>query len=231
MPTYSQADFERIAAAIDKDVDHVLRHENRFEAAATWYRLSAAAAQGKRATPSMMIRSVKQIANTARKLLRHLEAYDYRNAPDGPGDIALLECLASADGGTEDEIIRATAQIGRLVEIFDAVDSARSLEGCAREAAKDAERMSKLIVPKGRRGDRALNIWIADMMGLYRALTGKPPRVSTTTTGPNRGKGTGPFVRFLQAASKPVSANAKPVGLKSLHERVRAISKRGRRQK
>jgi hypothetical protein len=139
MPTYSKADFERIAAAIDKDVAHVIRYENRFEAAATWYRLNTAAPQGKGPTPSMMIRSVKQIANTARKLLRHLEVYDCRNAPDGPGDIALLECLASADQGTEDEITGATAQIGRLMEIFNAVDSTRFLKRCAREATKDAE--------------------------------------------------------------------------------------------
>jgi hypothetical protein len=231
MPTYSNADFERIAAAIEKDIDHVIGYENRFEAATTWYRLNATAPRGRGPTPSTMIRSVKQIANIARKLLRHLEVYDYRNASDGPGDIALVECLASADEGTEDEITRATAQIGRLVEIFNAVDSTRFLERCAREAGKDAGRISKLIVPKGRRGDRALNTWIADMMGLYKALTGKPPRVSTISTGQNRGKPTGPFVRFLQAASKPVSANGKPLHLKSLHERVRAISKVTRRQK
>jgi hypothetical protein len=84
MPTYCKADFDRIAAAIDKTVDHVLRYESRFEAAATWYRLNAAAPQGKGPTPTMTIRSARQIANAARKLLRHLEVYDYRKAPDGP---------------------------------------------------------------------------------------------------------------------------------------------------
>jgi hypothetical protein len=227
MPTYSKADFDRIAAATDKTVDHVLRYESRFEAAATWYRLNAATPRGKDPTPTMMTRSLKQIANAARKLLRHLGVYDYRKAPDGPGDLALLERLASTNEGTEDEIIKATAQIGRLVEIFDAVDAIRCLELCAHEAAKDAKRISRLTVPKGRRGDRALNIWIADMMGLYQEFTGKVPRVSTITTGPNRGKATGPFVRFLHAASKPLSTNGKTLHLKSLHERVRAI----RRQK
>jgi hypothetical protein len=229
--TYSKGDFEQIAAAIGKGLAHVIRYENRFEAAATWYRLNAAAPQGKSLTLSMTSRVLKQIANTARRLLSHLEVYNHRNAPDGPGDRALLESLASADEGTEDEITRATAQIGRLMEIFDAMDGARCLERCARKAANDTGRISKLIVPRGRRGDRVLNIWLADMMGLYKALTGKTPRVSTITTGPNRGKATGPFVRFLQAASKPVSANGNPLRLKSLHERVRAISKAARRQK
>jgi len=40
MPTYSKEDFERIAAAIGKDVADVIRHEKSFEAAATWYRFA-----------------------------------------------------------------------------------------------------------------------------------------------------------------------------------------------
>jgi hypothetical protein len=31
-----------------------------------------------------------RISNAARRLLKQLEVYDYRNAPDGPGDITLL---------------------------------------------------------------------------------------------------------------------------------------------
>jgi len=68
-----------------------------------------------------------QIANAARKLLKHLEVPDPAQAPDGPG-IAVLEVLASADDGTEDAVIQATARIGRLVELLEAVEAARELE-------------------------------------------------------------------------------------------------------
>ena len=51
-------------------------------------------------------------------MLWHLEVFNYRNAADGPGDFALLEALASTENGSEDEVTKATAQIGRLEEIF-----------------------------------------------------------------------------------------------------------------
>jgi len=71
---------------------------------------------------------MKQIAKDARKLLGHLEVCDPRGAEDGPGTITLLEFLAFADDNDEDAVKRATARVGRLVEIFDAIDAARDLE-------------------------------------------------------------------------------------------------------
>ena len=114
MATYSREDFERIAAAIGKDVADVMQHEKSFEAAALWYRQDCRAPKAPgRVAPSNMSKRMTQIANDARKLLRHLEVYDPRQAADGPGPIAFLEFLASADDGTEDEVIRATARVGR----------------------------------------------------------------------------------------------------------------------
>jgi hypothetical protein len=85
--------------------------------------------------------------------------------------------------------------------------------------------MSRLIVPKGRRGDWALNVWIVDMMTIYKKITGKMPRVSEIPTGPKRGTPTGPFVRFLDAAIKPLRAEDTSIRLTSLRERVRELSK------
>ena len=55
---------------------------------------------------SKRIAKAKQIAAAAKKLLRHLKIYDYRDADD-PGDWGLIEALASTRHGTEDAIIRA----------------------------------------------------------------------------------------------------------------------------
>jgi len=153
MSTYSEQDFEQIAAATGKDLIHVLRHEKRFEAAAMWFRLNREGPTVKRTPPSEIKTRMKQIANAARKLLWHLEVFNYRNAADGPGDFALLEALASTDDGSEHEVVKATAQIGRLEEIFKTIDAARTLERRAHNGADDAVRRSKLTVPKGRRAD------------------------------------------------------------------------------
>jgi len=229
MSTYSEQDFEQIAAATGKDLIHVLRYEKRFEAAAMWFWLNREGPTVKRTPPSEIKTRMKQIANAARKLLWHLEVFNYRNAADGPGDFALLEALASTDDGSEHEVVKATAQIGRLEEIFKTIDAARTIERRAHNAADDAVRMNQLTVPKGRRGDRALNIWIADMMGIYEQITGKAARVSVITSGPNRRKATGPLVRFLEAAIQPLIAEGEPLTLKSLHERVRDLSKDARK--
>jgi hypothetical protein len=229
MSNYSDQDFERIAETIGKSPVHVRHYANRFEAAAVWYRLYCRApkavllvATGKR---------MRQISNAARRLLRQLEVYDYRKAPDGPGDLKLLEFLASGENGTEDDLIRATAQIGRLAEIFDAIHAARDLEDRGRIAAEDAKHLSPLISVKGRRGDDAVNVWLAEMMSIYKALTRKKPRISVVSSGPKRGKPSGPFLRFLEAASGPVECDDKPLRLSGVRERVRALSRATPRRK
>jgi hypothetical protein len=168
----------------------------------------------------------------AKTALKQLDVYDYRKAPDGPGDTTLLEFLASAETGGEDEIINATAQIGRLAEIFDAIDAARLLEGCGRKAAEDAKHLSRLTSLKGRRGEYATNVWLADMMSIYKALTRKEPRITVISSGPNRGAPSGPFLRFLEAASGPVECEGKkPLCLDRVREQVRALSRAKQQRK
>jgi len=245
LATYSKDDFERIAAAIGESVANVERHEKHFEAAAMWYRLSRSSSKGKRPsrnandkqlgrkskgkriTPFVMHKRLTQIANAARKLLRNLEVTDPVQAPDGPG-IAILEVLASADDGTEDAVIRATARIGRLVELLEAVEAARELERRAHKGAEDVVQIGKLIVPKGHHGEAAVNDWIAAMMSIYKQITGKEPRTSVIAPGrPGRGKAAGPLIRFLAAAGKPLGLNH---SAESLRGRVRDILRDGRRR-
>jgi hypothetical protein len=227
MPTYSKEDFERIAAAIGKDVGDDMRQDKSFEAAATWYRLYHDAPQA--VAPSEMRKRMTQIANAARKLLRHLDIFDPAQAADGPGAIAVLQFLASADDGTEDAVIRATARIGRLVEVFEAVDAARELQQRARKAAEEAVRIGELIVPKGHHGEAAVNDWIAATMSIYKKITGKNPRTSVIAPErPGQGKAAGPLIRFLEAAGKPLGIK---YSADSWRGRVRDILTDGRRQK
>jgi hypothetical protein len=223
MSTYSSQDFDRIARIIAKRPPHVMEYANRFEAAATWYRLCCRAPKGILLADTG--KRMRKIANAARMLLRQLEIYDYRNAPDGPGDLTLLEFLASDGDGTEDGIIRATGLIGRLAEIFAAIDAALELELRGHKATEGAKHLSRLISLKGRRGDYATNVWLAEMMSIYETLTGKPARISVVSSGPHRGNPSGPFVRFLRAASKPVEFEGKRLRLNGVRERVRALSK------
>jgi hypothetical protein len=174
-----------------------------------------------------MRKRMMRIANAARKLLRHLDVRDPAQAPDGPG-IAVLQVLASADGGSEDPVVRATAQIGRLVEILEAVNAARELERRAEIGAEDVVRVGELVVPKGHQGETAVNDWIAAMMPIYKQITGKEPKTSVAAPGrPDRGKAYGPLIRFLEAAGKPLNI---PSSADSLAGRVKDIRTGGRRR-
>jgi hypothetical protein len=227
MTTYSKKDFEHIAAALGKDPRDVLQHAKRFEAAARWYRLDSNAKLVQRSTPSATRKRLQLIANAARKLLRHLKVFDPAEAPDGPSSDVLI-ALVSADDQTEDPVVRATARIGRLVEILEAGDAARELERRAHREAENAVQVGKLIGIKGHQGDAAVNDWIAAAISIYRQITGRNPSLSTVAANRlGRGKATGPLIRFLQAAGKPLGIQSSP---DSLAARVKDIRAGGRRR-
>jgi hypothetical protein len=143
-----------------------------------------------------------------------------------------LELLASAENSSEDAIIRATARIGRLVEVFDAIDAAQLLESGGRSAAEEAKHLSRLMSIKGRRGDYAANVWLAEMMSIYKVLTRKEPRISVVAGGPKRGRPSGPFLRLLEAASGPVECEGKqPLCLDRVREQVRPLSRANQQRK
>jgi hypothetical protein len=219
MPTYSTEDFERIAAAIGVDPDDVVQCRNEFEAIAAWYRSDCRSPH--RVPPSILKRQAEQIAAAAKRLLWHLEIYDYRKAHEGPSDLALLEALAMAEDGSEAEVIGLTERVGGLVAIFEGIAAIWEIERRGRAAASDAATVGKLTTLRGRRGNPPLRAWIKEMMPIYKRLTGKKPRVSVN----DRGKPTGPFRRFLDAAGKPLDIDEKQL-TSGLRENTRAGAKR-----
>lgn len=110
----------------------------------------------------------------------------------------MIDALVNTTGGGEDDVVRATGRIGRLLEIVEGIAAVRELE--RRSSAAAADKDLELLVPKGHSGDRALNDWVVDMMEAYEAITGKRPSYTISRTG-----AAGPFIRFLAAASRPLS--------------------------
>ena len=89
----------------------------------------------KRAALSVMRKKTTQIANAARKSRPGiLTSIYYLESSDGMATLRVLELL-SGDRASEDNIIEATAAIGRLMEVFDAIDAVQLVEHAARQAA------------------------------------------------------------------------------------------------
>ncbi len=223
MPTYSTDDFERIATALGQDAADIVRHANSFEAAAIWYRLDSKTPKAPdRIAPATLNKKMIQITNAARKLLGHLEVYDPRAADGGPGAIALLEYLASANDNDEDAVVQATARVGRLVAVFEAINAAQELEQRADKGAEDALEIGNLTVPKGHQGDAAVNNWTAAMMSIYSQVTGRKPTTSVRAPGSSDPrKAAGPLIRFLEAAGKPLEISHSP---ESWRGRIRLLN-------
>ena len=123
---------------------------------------------------------------------------------------------------SEDSVLEATRRIGRLIEIIDGVAAAAEFDRRANKGATEIAYVGKLTVREGNPGDDAVNDWIAAMMGLYRTITGKEPATSVGTKPPNEGVATGPLIRFLEAAGKPLSINSSEDAWRS---RVRTVLK------
>jgi hypothetical protein len=250
---YSQKHFERIATALGISAADVLQYRSEFEAAARWYHLNVPPAkrQGgptlelrvqrtkkskgptglrkqrptKARTLSELRKKAEQVEAAARKLLLHLGVRHLREAPDGPGDRELLTFLASYSGSTEEEVIGATARIGRLAELLEAIDAAGSLEACAYKAAQEAVHFGKLL-PKGHQGDMAAIGWTADMMSLYKKITGQEARFSVLRPGPGRGQPAGRFLRFLQAVGEPPEIELSPASARSRQRALKGPAER-----
>jgi hypothetical protein len=256
VPTYSQQDFGRIAAALGVNAAKIRQYGSEFEEAATWYRLKIppSTREGgpilelrnqrpqKSKNPSELCKhcskkpkthfelgkKAKQVEAAARKLLLRLGVRRLDQAPDGPGDGELLTFLAAFSGSSEEEIIYATARGGRLAELLEAIDATKCLEACSYKAAQEAAKFAKLI-PKGHQGDVAAIGWSADMMSLYKRITGKEPRFSILRPGSGRGKPGGRFLRFLMAAGEPLEIELSPATARSRQRAVRRPAKRSQK--
>jgi hypothetical protein len=252
--TYSKKDYERIADAIGRNATEVMQHASEFEANATWYRLNIPPAQKEGAstselrkqrrpmksmkvselrelrlkkpkTLSELRRKSKQVEAAARKLLWHLGVIHARDARDGPGNRDLLVFLSSCGGVAEEEVVAATARIGRLSELLEAIDAAKLLQTRAEKAVKEAIQFSKLV-PDGHQGDTATNGWIAPMALLYEKITGRKPGFSVLRPGAGRGQPTGPFRRFLETSGEPLKIDLKPASSRSRFRALKSASRR-----
>lgn len=218
-PFYSEEDYNKLATALDVDRDALVPFEKRFEVAAWWYWLRES--PGKLLSPSKLKKRLQSIESHARALLNALGVINHEDAPDGPGDLAVIAALMRSGESDEEALVDDTAQIGRLLEIIDVINAANDLADRAREAASEAVQIQKLVVPEGNIGTEHLNDWVGAMLELYTDITGNPARTSVGAPGrENEGRATGPLLRFLVAASTPIgvvqSADA-------LRKRVRCL--------
>ncbi len=232
MPTYSHADFQQIAAALDIGLAAVTARADHFESAALWFRLDTGTTGEERraaapSTPSARLFKLKKIWRKARslrenlaldpprrerieastrRLLGELAIEDAAAAYDGPGDPEILQVLTFPAGITEDHVVALIRRIAESSESADLIEAAAELEALSIAAAEEVVRLGELTVPKGHHGDRAVNDWVAEMMGIYRAITGRKPGISVgAPTRDDEGIPGGPLIRFLAAAAKPLA--------------------------
>jgi hypothetical protein len=179
-------------------------------------------------TLSELRKKAEQAEAAARKLLSHLGVRRLGEAPDGPGDGEFLTFLAAFSGSSEEEVIDATARVGRLAELLEAIDAAKCLEACSYKAAQEAAEFANLI-PKGHQGDVAAIGWISDMMSLYKRITGREPRFSVLRPGSGRGQPAGRFLRFLLAAGEALEIELSPATARSRQRALKRSAKRSQK--
>jgi hypothetical protein len=204
--TYTDSDFARIAEALRVPLTAATNHAPRFEEAAFWYRRSEQ--NPLQMTPSALRRKAQQIRKAAHRLLHHLGVDNPDDAADGPGAPWILDLLGYADGADETAIVHATERIGRLAEIFDAIDATNEIARYAQDAERQVRTLADALGISGHSGDRALGMWLGLMMSLYQRITGERPRMSVGASGrPDAGIAGGRFIAFLQAAGAPLGIN------------------------
>ena len=106
----------------------------------------------------------------------------------------------------ENAVLEAARRIGRLVEIVEGISAAAEFRRRAGDASIELAAIGKLTVREGNFGNDAVNDWITAMLGIYRTLTGKEPATSVgAPERSNEGIASGPLIRFLQAAGRPLN--------------------------
>jgi hypothetical protein len=203
MSTYTDEDEQRIADAIGVDVAKVNAEHRSFEAAAEFWR--SGARRPSRLPRARILGKLDRTRKAAINLLNSLGIKDLEDAYDGPLDEDVVRGLTLSRDHNEDALADATRQIGRLVEILGSVEAILDLKQRAEAGAIEEERFAELTAFRHRTEDDVMNGWVARMMEIYQRITGKEPATSTGSAGqPNEGVGSGPLIRFLQAAASPL---------------------------
>jgi hypothetical protein len=92
-------------------------------------------------------------------------------------------------------VLEATRRIGRFVQLVEFAAAAVEFDRRAQQAANEIAQVGKLTVQEGNPGDDAVNDWIATMLGIYRAITGKEPATSVgAPERSNEGIAAGPLI-------------------------------------
>jgi hypothetical protein len=203
MSIYTHSDFEQIGTAIGTAVEPVANLKVQFETAALWFRLDKR--RPTRTAPSKRREKLIRIAKSARRLLKSLGINDPDEVADGPGDLEIFEALVLIGERDASPVSEATRRIGRFVQLVEFTAAAVEFDRRAQQAANEVAEVGKLTVQEGNPGDEAVNDWIASMLGVYRAITGKEPATSVgAPERSNEGIAAGPLIRFLQAAGGPL---------------------------
>ena len=212
----SAEQLNAIAAAVR------VRPEKVLDAAAVRFRLDDR--RPTRIPAKRLENRIDQIHRTARRLLGHLGVEDLQYADDGP-DFELAEIIAAEtddQAKAEDTLTKATARIGQLVQIFQAVKAVAEVATLSQNARVRGLRVATLTTTQGHVGDVATNSWIAEMLEVYTKITGRRP---ATSTNPHKdGEPSGPLIRFLTAAGKPLGIEMKPEAWRKRIRRIRDTS-------
>ena len=217
--TYDEGDVKEIAKAIGVESSTVEPFLGLLRAAAWWHIARRPPFEG--SNPTELKRKLRGVADAARRLLHRLGIENHREAADGPGDREIFDAVGLWTGTGDDIIADASARLGRLMALLEAIDAAKLFCDLSQKAASETKELGRLTVPPGNSGDRATNDWIASMMVVYEKITGKEP--ATSVGGPgrkNEGIAGGPLIRFIQAAGKPLGID---LGEDAIRRRVRTI--------
>jgi hypothetical protein len=251
---YIDDDLAAIANAASVSAELVRELAPRFEQAVWWYRIDSG--NLKRTAPSVLVRRLDRIRTCAQLLLRDLRpgkaqrgrrriaASAWRllaalgvnaidEADDGP-DPQILQALAPAMPGVDrDAIIDACVRVGRICQCAETAEggetAVQTLLRCAKSEARVVKRVGNILSPRGTPGRRAVNGWIARLLPIYKRITGRRP--GTSVGAPERtskGKASGPLIRFLAAAGKPIGL---VFATNAWRMRVRHVMRRGRRRR
>lgn len=217
--TYSTDQLNALAEAVRVKPERVLAERDVLDAAAVCFRLD-----DRRPTrmPAKQLKNrLEQIERTARRLLRQLGVPDTREADDGP-DFELMEVIAAeTDDQAKFETIltEATGRIGRLIQLFEALNAVAEVERLAQNAVDQGLRVATLVTTQGHHGDVSVNNWIAEVLVVYTRITGKRP---ATSTNPHKGGDPGgPLIRFLAVAGNPLGIDMKPEAWRKRIRRIR----------
>ena len=210
---YSDADYQSIAEAVNLPIAAVRARAAEFEVAALLYEhdLSDVVLS----TPGKGKNRLKPISGAASRLLEALGVQNAADAPDGPSS-EILDLLNFGDMTAGDEVVAATARVGRLVEVLDAIAATKTLKRVSNRAAVEIAHIGNLTVRKGHQAG-PLSDWTAALLSTYKKLTNRKPGTSIGAPGTKTaGRVGGPLIRFLRAAGQPLEIRKSEKAWRSL---------------